>query len=250
MKFVYRVLAVVVTVLVGSWHSAPGQAQGNLFEQGTAVLRGILGTEPGKAGLSDGEIRDGLREALRIGTERVTVLLGRADGFNADPDVHIPLPDTLATVQSVLSRVGLAGLADDLELRLNRAAEAAAPHAKELFWQAISDMSLEDVRGILNGPNDAATRFFQGKMTAPLTARFTPIVNDELGKAGAVQAYDRLIGDYKAIPFVPDAQADLTPYVVERALDGLFLFLAREEAAIRENPAKRTTELLRKVFGA
>ncbi len=133
---------------------------------------------------------------------------------------------------------------------MNRAAELAVPEAKELFFNAISEMTLEDVQGILGGPEDAATRFFQGKMTPPLKDRFAPIVNAQLADAGAIQAYDRMIGDYKKIPFVPSVEADLAPYVVEKALDGLFLFLAREEAAIRTDPVKRTTDILRKVFGA
>ncbi|MHA1563699.1 MAG: DUF4197 domain-containing protein, partial [Alphaproteobacteria bacterium] len=203
----------------------------------------------GVAALTDGEIGEGLLEALRVGTERVTNTLGALDGFNGDAEVHIPLPDTLQTVQKALSRVGLSGVADDLELRMNRAAEAAVPAAKEMFWQTISEMNLEDVRGILNGPNDSATKFFQSKMTGPLTERFAPIVEDQLAQAGAVQAFDGMMGDYKAIPFVPDVKADLTSHVVAKALDGLFLLLGREEAAIRENPVKRTTDILKKVFG-
>jgi len=144
----------------------------------------------------------------------------------------------------------MSGVADDLELRMNRAAEAAAPQAKELFLQAISEMTLQDAQGILRGSDDAATRYFQGKMTRPLTDRFTPVVNQELADAGAVQAYDRMMGDYRELPFAPSVEANLTPYVVERALDGMFLLLAREEAAIRQDPAARTTELLQTVFGS
>jgi hypothetical protein len=146
--------------------------------------------------------------------------------------------------------VGMSGLADDLELRMNRAAETAVPQAKEMFWQAVSEMTLEDAQGILSGPNDAATRYFQDKMSAPLTERFTPVVDQELADAGAVQAYDQMMGDYRALPFAPDVQANLTPYVVQQALDGMFLMLAREEAAIRQDPAARTTELLQTVFGS
>ncbi len=235
----------------------PASAQSDLLKRGTDLLKKLPGQSgsdggavTGIAGLTDSEITDGLLEALRLGTERVTQSLGALDGFNADPDVHIPLPGSLATVQSTLQKVGLSSLTDDLELRLNRAAEAAAPAAKEMFWQAISEMSLEDARGILSGPDNAATSFFQSKMTAPLTERFAPIVEDELSAAGAVQAYDRMIGDYEKIPLVPDAKADMTSYVVEKALDGVFLFLGREEAAIRSDPVKRSTDILKKVFGA
>jgi hypothetical protein len=145
--------------------------------------------------------------------------------------------------------VGMAGLGDDLELRLNRAAEVASPKAKALFWRAIADMTLEDVKGIYDGPPDAATQYFRSKMSGSLAEGMQPVVDESLAEAGAIRAYDAMMGQYKNIPFVPDVRADLTTYVVGKAVDGLFFYLAREEAAIRENPAKRTTELLQRIFG-
>lgn len=139
-------------------------------------------------------------------------------------------------------------MADDLELRLNRAAEAAAPRARSVFVQAITDMTLDDVKAIYDGPKDAATQFFRKNMSVPLTESMRPVVDGALADVGAIQAYDQMIGQYKTVPFVPDVKADLTTYVLGKALDALFLYLAREEAAIRENPAKRTTDLLQKVF--
>jgi hypothetical protein len=133
---------------------------------------------------------------------------------------------------------------------LNRAAEAAAPEAKELFWQAISEMTLDDVRRIYDGPDDAATRYFQDKMTPPLAKRMEPVVDRSLADVGAIQSYDNMMGQYESVPFVPDVKADLISYVVEKAMDGLFYYVAKEEAAIRNNPAARTTEILRRVFGA
>jgi hypothetical protein len=246
-----RVLA-IGAALSFACSAGPGavRAQDNLLQQGRGMLEGMLQGQDAGGDLSEVQIGDGLREALRVGTERVTASLGQVDGFNANPDVHIPLPQSLQTVQSALGMVGMSGLADDLELRMNRAAETAAPEAKELFWQAVSEMTLQDAQGILSGPDDAATRYFQDKMTAPLTERFTPVVDRELADAGAVQAYDQMMGDYGELPFAPDVQANLTPYVVQQALDGMFLLLAREEAAIRQDPAARTTELLQTVFGS
>jgi Protein of unknown function (DUF4197) len=245
-----RLLALGAALSIACWAGPSAvHAQDNLLQQGRGLLEGMLEGQD-ESGLSEGQIGNGLREALRVGSERVTASLGQVDGFNANPDVHIPLPQSLQTVQSALGMVGMSGLADDLELRMNRAAETAAPQAKELFLQAISEMTLEDAQGILSGPDDAATRYFQDKMTAPLTERFTPVVNDELADAGAVQAYDRMMGDYRELPFAPDVEANLTPYVVQQALDGMFLMLAREEAAIRQDPAARTTEILQTVFGS
>ncbi len=202
------------------------------------------------SGLSLEEMSDGLLEALRVGTERVVAQVGAPDGYNLDPAIHIPLPGSLGKVQSVLKAVGMSHMADDLELRLNRAAEAAAPEAKELFWQAIGEMTFDDARKIYNGPDDAATRYFQGKMTPPLTERMTPVVDRSLADVGAIQSYDAMMKRYKAVPFVPDVKADLSGYAVEKAMDGLFHYVAKEEAAIRNDPAARTTELLKKVFGA
>jgi len=207
------------------------------------------GATSGVGGLSNGEIASGLREALRVGTERVVGQLGVNDGFNADPKIHIPLPENLKTVQNVLRKVGMSQMADDLELRLNRAAEKAVPEAKELFWNAIEDMTLDDVQKIYNGPKDSATRYFEGKMSNPLAERMRPIVDSSLAEVGAIQSYDAMMGQYKTVPFVPDVKADLTDHALGKAMQGLFYYIAQEEAKIRENPAARTTALLQKVFG-
>ena len=230
-------------------------AQSSFFDKAKEALGGFGDLapgdlSPGAAALSTKDIAAGLREALKIGSEKVVKQVGALDGFNTDPDIHIPLPGALRDVQSTLKKFGMSGLADDLELRLNRGAEAAAPEAKKLFFQAISDMTLEDARKILDGPEDAATRYFQGKMSSPLTKRMTPIVDESLSDVGAIASYDKMMGQYQAIPFVPDVKADLTAYVVEKALDGIFYYIAKEEAEIRKNPAARTTELLQRVFGS
>ncbi len=236
--------------------SAPAWAQSDLLNQGRGLLDQLnkpgtgASTSTSASSLSTGEIASGLKDALRVGTERVVGKVGKPDGFNANPELHIPLPDSLQRVQSALKSVGASGMADDLELRLNRAAEAATPQAKEIFWKAISDMSVDDARGILNGPQDSATQYLKGKMSAPLETAMKPVVDKSLADAGAVKAYDSMMGQYKSIPFMPDAKANLTEHVLDKALDGVFLMLGREEAAIRQNPAQRSTDLLKKVFGA
>ncbi len=226
--------------------------QTGLFDKAKDALGGLGALTPDSSAdvLSNEDIAAGLREALEIGTKRVIGQVGAFDGFNADPQIHIPLPGALRDVQQTLGRFGMSGLADDLELRLNRGAEAAAPEAKSLFLDAIGAMTLDDAKNILNGPEDAATQYFKGKMSAPLGARMEPIVDRSLSEVGAIAAYDKMMGQYEAIPFVPDVKADLTNYVVERALEGIFFYVAEEEAAIRRDPAKRTTELLQRVFGS
>jgi len=196
-------------------------------------------------GLPDGEIIAGLKEALQFSTERAVGDVSAFDGFNLDPDIHIPLPDTLHTVQDALRAIGMSDMADELELKINRAAEEASAFATDIFWGAVERMSFDDARGILNGPDDAATQYFRRETSTELKGAMRPVVDDSLAEVGAVRAYDDMMGQYDSIPFVPDVKADLTDY----ALDGIFVFVAREEAAIRNDPIARTTDLLQSVFG-
>lgn len=252
MQFVIRRPAYVtglLTAIVGL-ASSETTAQSDWWDKAKDRLSNTVSEDSTGASLSNDEIGAGLKDALRVGTESVVGQLGQVDGFNADPVVHIPLPDGLDSVQSALQKIGKSSMLDDLELRLNRAAETATPRAKELFWEAIEEMTLDDVMAIYEGPDDAATRYFQAKMSAPLAVEMRPIVDESLDEVGAVQAYDKVMTQYETLPFVPDAGADLTNYVVEKGMDGIFYYLAQEEAAIRQDPLKRTTDLLTKVFGS
>jgi hypothetical protein len=251
-KFGSLVCLLGIAALMGMTEA---ESAGDWLKTGGDLLKQAAGRSSGpqtagETALASGEIAAGLKEALRVGSGRVVDRLGAADGFNADPKVRIPLPGSLQTVHQALSRVGMGGLTEDLELRLNRAAEAAAPKARDLFVDAISQMTIEDAQAIWKGPPDAATRYFEGKMSTPLAAEMRPVVEESLTEAGAVQVYDQAMGRYRSLPFVPDLKTDLTGHVVDGALAGIFTYLAEEEAAIRSNPAKRSTELLQKVFGA
>jgi hypothetical protein len=252
-----RSILTVAGVIFYCLMTDPALAQTNWLEMGKGALKDQLGGSSsssvssggGRAALSGTDIAAGLIEALKVGTERVVGKLGKADGFNADPEIHIPLPDNLKSAQSALKMVGASGLADDLELKLNRAAEAATPKAKEIFFDALKQMSFDDARNILNGPKDAATQYFKRTMTPPLVTAMHPVVDTSLSEAGAIKAYDALVGRAKGLPLVPDLKADLIDHVLKLGLAGLFTNLAREEAAIRENPAQRSTDILKKVFG-
>lgn len=246
-RFPFKLIIPMVIACVPSAHV---DAQSGWLDKAGKLYEELGGNEGASAAISNEEIAAGLKEALHVGTDHVVGRLGAVDGFNTDPLVHIPLPDSLKKVQSTLSAVGMSAMMDDLELRLNRAAEVATPEAKRLFLESIQDMTLEDVRRIYEGPSDAATRYFQAKMSAPLADKMIPIVNNSLSQVGAIRVYDDAIDRYQAIPFVPDVKADLTGYVVDKGMDGIFFYLAREEASIRQDPASRTTDLLRKVFGA
>jgi len=238
-------------------HGVPGQtaaAQTDWLQTGKELLGTVNSPQSQSAslpaGLSVGEVSSGLKDALRVGTENVVGQLGTLDGFNADPAIHIPLPENLQRVRTALDTVGMSGMMDDLELKLNRAAEEATPPARQLFQDSIQSMTLEDVQGIYNGPDDAATRYFQGKMSGPLAEAMQPIVARSLDQVGAIQAYDAAMSQYASLPFMPNVKADLNSYVVDQGMNGIFHCLAIEEAASRQNPAKRTTEILQTVFGA
>ena len=229
------------------WTKAQKAVQSNT---GQSLLGTLGGGNSVASSLSTGEISAGLREALKVGTQNVVGQLGTANGFNLDPKIHIPLPGTLGKVDSALSAIGMSSLTDDLELRLNRAAEAATPKAKALFVNAISQMTITDAKNILTGPQDAATSFLRRAMGPQLAQAMQPIIGQAMANAGAVQAYDSVMGQYSQIPFMPDVKANLNDYVTDKAMDGIFYYVAREEAAIRTNPAARTTDLLKKVFAS
>lgn len=202
------------------------------------------------SGVSTTDINAAFKQALELGSKKVVEQLGKSDGFNADSLIRITLPDNMQTVKTWLGKVGLDGSLNDLEVSLNRAAENAVPKAQTLFVDAIKEMTFEDVKAIYRGESDAATRYFQSKMTPSLTQEMTPVVEQSLSEVGAVNLYDDVMGEYKSIPFVPDVKADLVGHVVTGGLDGIFHYLAKEEAEIRKNPVKRSTELLKRVFGS
>lgn len=199
--------------------------------------------------LSVSDIAAGLKDALKVGTENVVKLLGKPDGFLKDSVVHIPLPENLAKIKNTLSKIGLSSSLEELEVKLNRAAEIATPKAKKIFWDAIASMTMEDVKKIYNGSNDAATEYFKKKMTTPLMEAMKPVVDESLNEVAAVKTYNSILEKYNSLPFVKHVNGDISTYTLKKALNGIFYYLAKEEAAIRENPAKRTTEILKKVFG-
>ena len=229
----------------------PTNAYAGWLDQAGGLLNQLVGTKqqsPAAIALSNSDMIAGLKETLSVSAQRVVARLGKQDGFNLDPKIHIPLPDSLRQVKSALATIGMGSMMDDLELRLNRAAEAATPKAKRLFADAIQSMTISDARNILNGSNDAATRYFQKKMRQPLSREMRPIVRQAMAQTGAINAYDSIMGKYQGLPFVPNVKANLTQHVIDGGLKGIFTYMANEEAAIRRNPAKRTTELLKRIF--
>ncbi len=244
-RFRNAVAMAVLTTAVAVAGSAPAQS---IFKDAGSVLKG-LGGGGRSSSLSDGEVAGGLKDALRVGTETVTGDLGAKDGFFGDPVAHIPLPGWMKTARNVMKFTGQAGLLDEVELRMNRAAEGSMETAKELFGDAIQQMTFDDARKILSGPDDSATRYFQGKMSDPLAARMRPIVERELVETEAFAAYDRAAAANGAAALAPQGKTLMIDHAVDGALKGLFHYIAEEEKAIRNNPVKRVTPLLQKVFG-
>jgi hypothetical protein len=211
------------------------------------VFKGLGGGE--KSGLSDVKIGSGLKEALQIGTENAANFTGKTDGYFLNQVIKILMPEKLKTFEKGLRAVGYGPQIDEFVLSMNRAAEKAAPFAKQIFWDAIGEMTFDDVRKILSGNETAATDYFKGKTTNRLTDIFKPIVSNSMNEVGVTRQYKELVGRYESIPFVKKESFDLDQYVVSKALGGLFHMVGEEERKIRKNPAARTTDLLKEVFG-
>ncbi|WP_366515624.1 DUF4197 domain-containing protein [Solimonas marina] len=218
-------------------------------------LKNMLGqaqqSSAGTAALDNSQIVAGLREALAQGTTQAINSLGKTDGFWKNAAVRIPLPQPLSGIESTLRQFGQGPKLDEFQLTLNRAAEKAVPQVADIFGNAIRQMSVTDAQAILKGSDDAATRYFQRTTSASLKAKILPIVQNATASVGVTQEYKAL--STKAGPFLQLAgktSPDLDGYVTDKALDGLFTTIAEEEKRIRENPAARSTELLKKVFAS
>jgi len=201
------------------------------------------------ADLTNKDASTGLREALTQGAGRAVDLLGRNDGFMGNPKVKIPLPESVQKVEGLMRKLGMSKQADELLTTINRAAEAAVPEAKTLLVDSIKKMSVEDAKGILSGGDDAATQYFRRTTSAPLAAKFKPIVQKAIAKVKLAEKYDQVAGKAAKFGLVKEEDAHLQDYVTQKTLDGLYLMIAEEEKAIRKNPAEAAGKLAKKVFG-
>jgi hypothetical protein len=211
------------------------------------MLKGLTGGGAG-AGLSDAKIGAGLKEALQVATEKTVSLTGKTDGYFTNQAIKILMPERLRTFESGLRAVGYGPQIDELVLGMNRAAERAAPQAKQIFFDAIGGMTFDDARKILNGGDTAATQYFEAKTTPQLTAAFRPVVEQSMSQVGVSRQYKDLVSRFDAIPFAKSQAFDLDGYVVDKGLGGLFVVLGEQEKQIRTNPAARATDLLKEVF--
>jgi hypothetical protein len=224
----------------------PATAQDSWWETAKKLLSGENNVS--QLALSDEQIANALKQALSVGSESVIKTLQQRGAFADNPSLHIDLPPALANVGKVLDKIGMGQWTDELEAKLNEAAEQAIPAAGPIISNAIKNLTLVDIQSIYNGENDAATQYFKAQMSAPIAQAMDPIIKQSLADVGALSLYDKIISKYQSLPFVPDINSDLIELVKAQAITGIFDYLAKEEAAIRENPEKRTTELLKKVF--
>lgn len=205
--------------------------------------------ESGTSSLSQDEIGAGLKEALTQGVEKGVNQLSQADGYYKDLSIKIFLPEEAQKVEAKLRSLGLDEQVDATIESLNRAAEDAATEAKDIFVAAIKGMTIDDAMSILKGENNAATTYLDKSTRANLTSKFEPIVKVSLDKVGATKNWNNIFTTYNKIPFIQKVNPDLVDYVTQKAIDGLFVQVAKEELKIREDPAARVTDLLKKVFG-
>ena len=208
-------------------------------------LGGLLGREEP---LDEQTVAAGLKEALRVGTERTVDTTSKLDGFLGNALIRIAMPDQFEDAAGVLRDIGLGQQVDNFETGMNRAAERAAGEAKNVFWNAVTGMTVADAFGILKGHDTAATDYFHEKTSDELRSRFRPIVKTKMSEVGLYQMYNELTEYYNKIPLKTAPALDLDEYITERTLNGLFTVLGQEEKKIREDPLARTTDLLRRVF--
>lgn len=225
---------------------------GDLVKQGEKLLEQKPATSsPSRTnGLDSPTLSNGLKEALRVGGERAISRLSANGGFLNSADVKIPLPGFLNTAGDTLRRFGLSSQVDAFERSMNSAAEQAVGEATPLFVDTISNLTLEDAQAIYTGGDTAATDFFQDKMSGRLAERMRPLINQAMANTGVTRYYDALMDKASStLPILGPNKTDLSSYVTEATLKGLFLRLAQEEKQIRQNPVARSTDLLKTVFG-
>ena len=213
------------------------------------VDKKIEAVKPSSAGLSQEEVGAGLKEALTKGIEKGVDQLSKPDGFFKDLSIKIPLPEEANKVETKLRSIGQGKKVDETIESINRAAEDATIASKDIFVEAIKGMSMNDAMSILRGDDNAATKFLDKSTRANLISKFEPIVKISLDKVGATKNWNTIFNIYNKLPFVEKVNPDLVEYATGKAIDGLFIQIAKEELKIRQDPMARVTDLLKKVFG-
>ncbi|MFZ5722250.1 MAG: DUF4197 domain-containing protein [Pseudomonadota bacterium] len=215
-----------------------------------ATLERVLGTAQQVGGVrNEATVGAGIREALAIGSERAATTLSASGGYAKNPLLRIAMPDSVQPVVKTLRQFGMGSYVDKVEADMNEAAELAAAKAVPVFRTAVTQMTLADAVGILKGGDNAATTYFRSRTESSLRTQFSPIITGSLQQTGYYDSYKSMLSVYNKLPVADKPSLDLEQHILDKSLDGLFVKLADEEKLIRQDPAKRTTELLRQVFG-
>jgi hypothetical protein len=212
-------------------------------------IPGFGGKANNAAGLNDAKIGSGLKEALSVGTQKAVRLVDQPGGYLNNEAIKILLPQNLRPVERVLRGMGQGPRIDEFVASMNHAAESAAPEAETIFADAVTEMTIDDARKLLNGGDTSITEYFKSKTSAHLATAFRPHVEAAMSKNGVTQQYQALVGQVPWTPFGSGSSLDINGYVVNKALDGLFYMLGQQEKEIRTNPVARSTALLKQVFG-
>ena len=246
MKNITRLVGMLI-FLVAALQAETGQGGG--FSDILDSAKKIVGSGGG-GGLGNTDVVNGLKEALEIGTGYAVGMASKPDGYYSNPSIKIPLPGEIQKVEKLLRTIGYGQTVDEFELSMNRAAERAAPQAKSIFVDAVKQMQIDDAQKILRGPDNAATEYFKKTTSGRLTEVFKPIIRDSMNSVGVTRQYEDLNSKLSSIPMGGKLGFDLDQYVTDKSLNGLFFLVAVEEKKILQDPAARTTELLKKVFGS
>ena len=244
-----RLITVVLTLTCSHGVQADW---GDVFTKAIETVSENGGKQLATSSLANSDAVGGLKEALANGVESAINSLGKPGGFAGNQLVQIAVPDSLKTIVTAARTLGQGQYIDSFEASMNQAAEKAVPEAATILADAIRQMSVADAVGIVNGPDDSATQYFRKMAETSLTAKFKPIVNQATNQTGVTVAYKNLMSKANNPllgSLLGGSSLDLDQYVTNKALDGLFKYIAIEEKSIRDNPAARTTDLLKKVFG-
>ena len=240
---------ILTSLAINSANADWGSLFDDITKSGKALLSGDSKTS--STALDSNTIISGLKEALDVGARQAIDQVSKPGGYLTNKLIHIAMPPQLQQASDLMRKFGLSAQADAFEQSMNHAAEKAAPAATDILVDAIKNMSIKDANTILKGSDDAATQYFKEKTSGKLTELFRPTINDSLNQVGTTKYYNDLAGQIADVPFVGEKiNVNLPDYVTKEALNGLYTMIAVEEKKIRENPAARTTELLKTVFGS
>ncbi len=254
-----KILAATLFLGLGVSFSSAYSGWQDWLKDADSVLKSTTGNDTSSvaaSALSNDEITRGLKEALDVGINKAVDMLGAENGFLNDQSVKILMPESMQKVEKVLRSVGQEQMADEFVTSMNRAAEKAVPQVTGVFTDAISDMSLDDAQAILNGSDTAATDYFKKNTSTQLSELIKPYVNDAMTEAQVTQYYKALSGQVKKydsfglMDSYLGSASDIDQYVTDKTMEGLFTKIAAQEKLIRQNPAARSTELLKDVFGS